>query len=182
MKDKQMNPIGTIIVGVSRNGVIGKDNAIPWNYPADLKRFRKLTSGGTIIMGRKTFESIGRALPNRRNIVISRTKIEVDNVETFNNLKEAIESSSVSLFGCACLDDNHAHEDSYPKIWYIGGRGIYAEALKYAAAIDLTIIPEIIERTGDVVDFPWINPTEFSFAGSESGDNGLIHLKYTRMV
>ena len=62
----------SIIVAASENRVIGRDNALIWHVSADLKRFRQLTTGHTVIMGRRTFESIGRALPQRRNIVISR--------------------------------------------------------------------------------------------------------------
>lgn len=156
-----MNRIGTLIVGVSRNGVIGKDNTIPWNHPADLKRFRALTTGGTIIMGRKTFESIGRALPKRRNIVISRTKVEIEGVETFASLAEAVATTQGQT------------------VWYIGGKGIYAEALNFAAAIDLTIVPETVERTGEIVEFPWIDPTVFSVKDIVRDDiNNLIHVNY----
>lgn len=157
-----MNPIGTLIVGVSRNGVIGKDNTIPWNHPADLKRFRSLTSGGTIIMGRKTFESIGRALPKRRNIVISRTPVAVEGVETFHSLAEAVATTEGQT------------------VWYIGGKGIYAEAMKYAAAIDLTIVPETVEGEG-LVEFPWIDPTVFQIKDTVRDDiNNLIHVAYIR--
>jgi dihydrofolate reductase len=66
------NPLIRIVVAVSENGVIGSDNRLIWHLPADLKRFKEVTTGFPVIMGRKTFESIGRVLPNRRNIVISR--------------------------------------------------------------------------------------------------------------
>jgi dihydrofolate reductase len=67
------NPFIRIVVAVSENGVIGSENRLIWHLPADLKRFREATTGFPVIMGRKTFESIGRVLPNRRNIVISRS-------------------------------------------------------------------------------------------------------------
>lgn len=159
-------PVGTLIVGVSRNGVIGKDNTIPWTHPADLKRFRALTSGGTIIMGRKTFESIGRALPKRRNIVISRTPVAVEGVETFMSLLEALET---------------VKEEE--KVWYIGGRGIYEEAMLFAAEIDVTIVPETIERVGHIVEFPWVNPLNYEIKDiTHDNENHLVHVRYSRAV
>ena len=101
-----------ILVAVSPEGIIGKDNSIPWHYPEDLKRFKKLTLGKTVIMGRNTWESIPekqRPLPDRRNIVITRTNVK--DVECFNSIEKAVET---------CKGD----------IWYIGGAGIYKEALE----------------------------------------------------
>ena len=80
-----------ILVAVSPEGIIGKNNTIPWHYSADLKRFKRLTVGNTIIMGRKTWESLPiKPLPERRNIVISRSDIE--NTECFRTIDKAIET------------------------------------------------------------------------------------------
>ena len=81
------------IVACSKNNAIGRDNQIPWYLPADLKYFKKITSGNVIIMGRKTYESIGRALPKRINIVITKNKDfrAEEGVLVFNSLLEAIE-------------------------------------------------------------------------------------------
>ena len=80
-----------ILVAVSPEGVIGKNNTIPWHYSADLRRFKRLTIGNTIIMGRKTWDSLPiKPLPKRRNIVIIRNDIE--NVECFRSIDEAIET------------------------------------------------------------------------------------------
>lgn len=160
---------GTIIVAVSQNGVIGQFDAngkgtIPWHYPADLKRFKQLTSGGTVIMGRKTFESIGRALPKRRNIVVSSKKIDVDEVETFYSLTEAIMATGEE------------------RVWYCGGKGIYEEALNYCESIDLTVVPEKIVGN-DLVSFPWIDPTVFTVSGvMPDEENKLKHIQYRRIV
>ena len=80
----------SIIVAISKNNVIGKDNKLIWHLPEDLKRFKKLTTGHTIIMGRKTFESLGRVLPNRKHIVITNNanmQIEDENVELIHDIK-----------------------------------------------------------------------------------------------
>ena len=64
----------TLVAAIASNNVIGKENSLPWNIPEDLKRFKQMTSGHTILMGRKTFDSIGRPLPNRQNIVMTKDK------------------------------------------------------------------------------------------------------------
>jgi dihydrofolate reductase len=82
-----------ILVAVSPEGIIGKDNSIPWHYPEDLKRFKKLTLGKTVIMGRNTWESIPekqRPLPDRRNIVITRTNMK--DVECFSSIEKAVDT------------------------------------------------------------------------------------------
>jgi len=149
-----------ILVAVSPEGVIGKDNAIPWHYSADLKRFKRLTIGNTIIMGRKTWESLPiKPLPERRNIVISRSIIE--DVECFKNIDEALDT---------CKGD----------IWFIGGAGIYEEAMDKADIIDMTLVPDNI--TGkDCIYFPKIGHNwKESEATTLEGDNQLKHKKYSR--
>ena len=82
----------SIIVATSENQVIGHDNALIWHVSADLKRFKRLTTGHTVIMGRKTFESIGRALPNRRNVVISRNPaFQAAGCEVVKSIEEALQ-------------------------------------------------------------------------------------------
>ena len=81
----------SIIVAKAKNDIIGKDNDLIWNLPEDLKRFKELTTGHTIIMGRKTFESLGRVLPNRKHIILSQNpnyKIEKANVEVVHSISE----------------------------------------------------------------------------------------------
>jgi len=78
----------SFVVAASKNNVIGINNKLPWNIPQDLKRFKKITSGNSIIMGRKTFESIGRPLPNRENIVLTRnTNWKSDGITIFNQIE-----------------------------------------------------------------------------------------------
>ena len=82
----------SIIVAMSNNRVIGKDNKMPWHLSDDLKNFKKITTGKTIVMGRLTYDSIGKALPNRKNIVLSRN-LKDSNVLIFSNLKEVLNST-----------------------------------------------------------------------------------------
>lgn len=125
-----------LIVAVSPEGVIGVDGRIPWHYPGDLKRFKRLTTGTTVIMGRRTYESIGRPLPNRRNLVITQTSIP--EVECYRALHEALAETS-------------------GPVWFIGGARIYAEAMRFADRIDLTEVPDHVDHP-DAVRFPEIDP------------------------
>lgn len=112
----------SIIVAIDQNKAIGKDNQLLWHLPNDLKFFKKTTSGHTIIMGRKTYDSIGKPLPNRRNIVITRNKdLKIDGAEVYTSLKEALENSK-----------------SENEIFVIGGAEIYNQALPLSNKIYLT--------------------------------------------
>lgn len=124
-----------IIVAMSRNRVIGNANTLIWHLPEDLKRFKELTTGNTIVMGRKTYESIGRPLPNRRSIIITRdTNYQVEGCEVVNSLEEALLLSNNDCF-------------------IIGGGEIYRQALDKADRIYLTHIDKEFE--GDTT-FPEI--------------------------
>lgn len=116
-----------LIVAVARNGVIGKDGALPWHVSEDLKHFKQTTDGHAIIMGRKTHDSIGRPLPKRRNIVVTRTADAVfPGCETANSLKEAIALARTT--------------DPCPFI--IGGASLYEEGVPLATELHLTTIDE----------------------------------------
>lgn len=113
-----------LIVAVDENNGIGKNNQLPWHLPADLQRFKSLTTGHPIIMGRKTFESIGRALPHRRNIVISRqSNYTAEDAETVHSIEESLH---------LCKDEND--------IFIIGGAQIFKQSLESADFLYLTII------------------------------------------
>jgi dihydrofolate reductase len=113
-----------LIVAVDEKNGIGKDNQLPWHLPADLLHFKKLTTGFPIIMGRKTFDSIGRVLPNRRNIVISRqSNLEIPGAELTGSLEGALE---------LCREEQD--------IYIIGGAQIFEQALPVADCIYLTVI------------------------------------------
>jgi dihydrofolate reductase len=114
----------SIIVAAADNNVIGANNGLLWHIPADLKRFKSLTTGHAIIMGRKTFESIGRPLPNRRNIVVSSSLQSLSGVELSSSLHAAV----------ALAQSNG--EDS--EVFIIGGGSIYRQALPLSQRIYLT--------------------------------------------
>lgn len=115
-----------IIAAVAQNRAIGKDNKLIYWLPNDLKRFKALTTGHTIIMGRRTFESLPKgALPNRRNIVLSRSQSSFAGCDAYSSLDEA-------LLHCA--------EDE--EIYVIGGASVYAEAMKRADRLCLTEIED----------------------------------------
>ena len=151
-----------ILVAVSPEGIIGKNNSIPWHYSADLKRFKRLTIGNTVIMGRKTWESLPiKPLPNRRNIVITRSSIE--EIDCFQSIDDALQT---------CEGD----------VWFIGGAGIYEEAMKKADLIDMTLVPDNI--TGkNCIYFPEIgNEWKEGENNRLEEDHKLGHKTYTRRV
>lgn len=122
---------------MTANRIIGKGNTIPWHIPGEQKRFQKTTWGHALIMGRKTHESIGRALPGRRNIVITRNRNYLAaGCEIAHSLEEA--------YGL-CRDEK--------KVFNIGGEELYRQGLKHADTLLLTILPQ--EYSGDVY-FPEI--------------------------
>lgn len=105
----------SLIVAASENNVIGKENALPWHLPDDLQYFRSVTQGKVVIMGRKTYESIGRPLPNRRNIVLSQTIKYIEGCEVFPSLSDAL----LQLHTEQLSDD----------VFIIGGAKVFKEAL-----------------------------------------------------
>ena len=117
-----MKPHISMIVARSRNGVIGKEGKLPWHLPEDLKFFKQTTMGLPIIMGRKTWESIGRPLPGRRNVVVtSKSSYSAPGVEVVGSLEEAIK-----LFS------------SNDTVMVIGGETVYKQALPWADTVWLT--------------------------------------------
>lgn len=133
----------SIIVATSKNNVIGVNNQLPWHLPADLKYFKSLTNGHPIIMGRKTYDSIGRPLPNRENIIITRDKNFTSNdLVIKDSIDEAIEQ-------CKNQDE----------VFIIGGDTIYKQTIDIATKLYITRVDTIIEN-GDAF-FPEINVTEW---------------------
>jgi dihydrofolate reductase len=141
-----------LICAISKNNVIGNENKLPWNIPEDLKRFKELTSNNWIVMGRKTFDSIGRPLPNRKNIVISENKnLKIDSAEVFNSPKEVIES----------YKNNSDQKD----LFIIGGTYIYKLFLEYSEYLFITHVDK--EYSGDAF-FPKIDWNEWKLIFEES--------------
>ncbi|MSQ58209.1 MAG: dihydrofolate reductase [Betaproteobacteria bacterium] len=122
---EEKQPRVSIIVAMDRGRVIGKDNRLPWHISEDLKRFKALTMGHPIIMGRKTFESIGRVLPGRENIVVTRKASYAvpAGVKTANSLEAAIALAS-----------------GEEEVFVIGGREIYDQALPMAHRLHVTLV------------------------------------------
>ncbi len=130
-----------IIVAISDNNAIGRDNALLWHISEDLRFFKRTTLGCPVIMGRKTFESIGRALPGRVNIVISRGFSTGEDVAVTGSLEEAFEV---------------AEETNLERCFIIGGGQIYSQALPLVDSLVVTHVHTVIEDADTF--FPAINP------------------------
>lgn len=142
----------SLIVAKAKNNVIGKDNQLIWHLPEDLKRFKRLTTGHTIIMGRKTFESLGRVLPNRHHIVLCNDA----NMEINNENVEILEDISL-------LDKYIKDEEEH---FVIGGATMYRLLMPYCTKMYITEINQ--EFDGDV-SFPEINMSEWKVTEREKG-------------
>ncbi|MBI2573338.1 dihydrofolate reductase [Candidatus Woesearchaeota archaeon] len=114
----------SIIAAMTKNQVIGRANQLPWSLPEDLRNFKRLTTGNVVIMGRKTYDSIGRSLPNRHNIVVSRNTDQIPGVIVSKSIEEAI--ATAKEFG--------------REIFVIGGAQIYQQALPYATKLYLSLV------------------------------------------
>lgn len=161
-----------LIVAAADNDVIGRDNALPWDLPGDLAHFKRTTMGKPILMGRLTYESIGRPLPGRTNIVISRDPdYSAAGVRCVQSLEEAIE-----------LAQHIARSDGSSELMVIGGAQIYALALPMASRIYLTRVHA--EPAGDAFlhGIDWNDWKEVARQENSAQDAVLAHtfLEYTR--
>jgi dihydrofolate reductase len=152
-----------IIYAVSPEGVIGANGTIPWHHPGDWKRFKRVTLHSTIIMGRKTFESMGKALPERRNIVVTSREMVAPEIECVPSLQEALARAGGG------------------DVWFVGGSGIYAEAMRYADRIDVTYVPDHVDPKGAVLA-PSIDENVFEPGPliAHEDEPGLTRRVYTR--
>jgi dihydrofolate reductase len=130
-----------MIYAVSPEGVIGVGNRIPWRYQGDFRRFKRVTMGKTLIMGRRTFESIGHPLAGRRNIVVTSHPLKIEGVECVASVDEALSAAGDEI-----------------DVWFIGGARIYAEAMQHVDLIDVTYVPDHV-RAADAVRAPRIDGT-----------------------
>ena len=140
--------IVSLVVAVAQNGVIGRDGAMPWRLSTDLKRFKALTLGKPVIMGRKTFESIGKPLANRLNIVVSRGPKAADGVEWVGSVPEAMDLAST-----------WAHQHHVKEICIVGGGQIYKEALPLASRLHVTHVLAALEgdtHFPEILDADWL--------------------------
>jgi dihydrofolate reductase len=155
-----MEPQKIILVAMTEDRVIGREGRIPWHLPEELRLFRELTVGHTVLMGRRTFESIGRPLPERRNIVLSHTM-----------------EPTPGVIVCSSLQKGLAEGAAYGrKIFIIGGRRVFEEALPIADAMRISWIPE--KYSGDVY-FPEYSPRQWEEI-REYDYPGFRHVYYRR--
>lgn len=134
-------PTVTLIAAMSRNRVIGRDNALPWHLPEDLRRFRALTLGKAVLMGRRTFQSIGRALPGRDNLVLTRdSAFRAEGCRVFTRLDTAL------------------HAAGEGEVMVIGGAELYAQTIAMATRMHLSLVDADVP--GDTY-FPSFDPREW---------------------
>lgn len=138
----------SFVVAASENNVIGKDNKLLWTLPNDMKFFKNTTWGMPVIMGRKTYDSLGKPLEGRTNIVITRQKLDIPGVKVVNNLDQALAAAA---------------ETDAKESFIIGGGQIFAEAMPRANKIYITRVHTVIE--GDT-DFPVINESQWQLVSN----------------
>jgi len=158
----------TIIAAVAKNNALGKNNDLIWRLPADLKRFKKVTLGHHVIMGRKTFESLGKPLPNRTTIIISRNDdYQADGCLIVNSLEEAILAAK-----------------SDPNPYILGGGEIYRQALEFADTLDLTLVHHSFEDADTFfppIDFKkWKETNREDFKADETHDFDYSFVTYKK--
>lgn len=145
----------SVIVAVAENGTIGDKNTLLWHITEDMKHFRQLTTGHPVVMGRKTYDSLGRPLPNRRNVVITRQDLQIEGCEVVHSLEEAL-----ALFG------------PEEEVFVIGGAQIYAEAMPVADRFYLTVVEHAYE--GDTA-FPEWDRTAWTLVEEERFEQGVSY-------
>ena len=142
----------SIIVAKAKNNIIGKDNALIWHLPEDVKRFKRLTTGQTIIMGRKTFESLGRVLPNRHHIILC------------NDVQMQIDDENVEILEDISMLEKYVKDEE--EHFVIGGATLYRLLMPMCSKMYITEINQDFE--GDV-SFPEINMNEWNVTEREKG-------------
>ena len=155
----------SIIVAVSQNNVIGRDNQLPWHIPEDFAWFKHHTRGHPVLMGRKTYESIGRTLPGRKNVIISRNReLRVPEAHVFHSLHAAL---------------NTLRTEEHREIFIIGGQQIFTETIKVVDRIYLT---RVLRNYDGNVYMPVIPESDFTvvFEEAHSGDIPFTFLIYDR--
>lgn len=151
---KTKTPIA-LIAAVARNGVIGRDNQLPWRLPGELKYFKAVTLGKPVVMGRKTFESLGKPLPGRTNIVITRdSKFAAADVVVVDSIDAALQQADVI-----------AQRDAVAEIMVIGGADIYRQTLDRAQRLYLTEVQADVD--GDAY-FPTVDFAQWSLLQREA--------------
>ena len=153
----------SIIVAKAKNNVIGKDNSLIWHLPEDLKRFKQITTGHTIIMGRKTFESLGRVLPNRHHVILC------------NDMEMSIDNENVEILDDISKLEKYIKSDE--ENFVIGGATMYKLLMPYCKKMYITEIDKEFE--GDVF-FPEIDKAEWKVTNTEKGpEDGVNNFEYS---
>lgn len=154
----------SIIVAVGKNRAIGRNNRLLWDIPEDMAHFKKITTGKTVIMGEKTFQSIGRPLPNRKNIVVSLDKnFQAEGTEVKNSLEDVL----------------NEYKNSVEEVFVIGGGIIYALSLPMADKLYLTVVDDAPEDADTF--FP--DYSEFkNVVEEENVDNGKYKFKFLELI
>jgi dihydrofolate reductase len=152
-----------MIYAVSPEGIIGAGGTIPWRHPGDVRRFKRVTLGTTVVMGRKTFEEVGTPLPGRRNIVVTSRPLDVPGVEAVRSVDEALARAGDA------------------DVWFIGGARIYQEAMRHVDVIDVTYVPDHVVAP-DAVRAPPIDERIFEPGPllPHEDEPGLTRRVYTR--
>ena len=145
---------------MSLNRVIGFHNKIPWHLPDDFKWFKKMTTGQVVVMGRKTFESIGKPLPNRTTLVLTRAQAPISGVKTISSLNQI---------------DPAAEEFVGRDIYICGGAEVYAQALPLCSDLYLTVVQRAVE--GDTFFPPFEDRFELVETISESAEFKILHYR-----
>lgn len=158
----------SLIAAIGKNNELGKNNALLWRLPADLKHFKETTYLHPVIMGRKTYESIGRSLPDRRNIVITRDeKYKPAGIETVKSIEKAI-----ALF-----------ENSDEEIFFIGGGEIYSQAIQYANKLYITKIDNEFREADTffpAIDSEWKEKKREDFRANEKNPFNYSFIEYEK--
>jgi dihydrofolate reductase len=132
--------------------VIGQGGKIPWRYSGDFKRFKRLTMGDAIILGRITYESIGKGLPGRANIVVTSQRIAVSASASGGEATSVGTARSVELAIASAASSRPGRD-----VWFIGGARVYAEAMAHVDMLDVTLVPDVVPDAPDVVKAPEID-------------------------
>lgn len=156
-------PAISMIVARSRNHVIGRDNQMPWKISADLQFFKRVTMGHPVIMGRKTWESIGRPLPGRRNIVVTRNKdLELTGAEVVHSLDEALNSLN-----------------EFPRVFVIGGEQLFKQTFDKADRLYITEIDMDVDGGDTFFEVP--NESEWKAVERTPGSEGDITFNFVTL-
>ena len=161
------------VVALSNNNVIGVDNNLPWNLKTDLSHFKEYTTNKVIVMGRKTYESIGRPLPNRVNYVVSRTIDKIDDAYVFNSIESAIKNAK-----------DYCNKNGLNEVVIIGGGFLFRDTLSITNKLVLTKVD--CEIKGDVfypeIDLSnWLEEDSKSFSKDADNDYDFIVSSYERV-